>query len=100
MKGTLNEAPYVDEDWSGKGRKVYYVRMALSHIIHPDKASLVLTTDALSAAIPSFNWNEGHSGEMLTDEEAILLDGLWEEYVKRLNERHEKVSQARLVGHA
>lgn len=74
--------------------------MALSHIIHPDKASLVLTTDALSAAIPSFNWNEGHSGEMLTDEEAILLNGLWEEYVKRLNERHEKVSQTRLVGHA
>ena len=37
---------------------------------------------------------------MLTDEEAILLEGLWEEYVKRLNERHEKVSQARLVGHA
>ncbi len=100
MKGTLNEAPYVDEDWSGKGRKVYYVRMALSHIIHPDKASLVLTTDALSAAISSFNWNEGHSGEMLTDEEAILLEGLWEEYVKRLNEKHEKMSQARLVGHA
>lgn len=39
-------------------------------------------------------------GEMLTDEEAILLDGLWEKYVKRLNERHEKMSQARLVGHA
>ena len=39
-------------------------------------------------------------GEMLTDEEAILLDGLWEKYVKRLNEKHEKVSQARLVGHA
>jgi len=100
MKGTLTDAPYMDEDWSGKGRKVYYVRMALSHIIHPDKASLVLTTDALSAAIPSFNWSEGHSGEMLTDEEAILLDRLWEKYVKRLNERHEKVSQARLVGHA
>ena len=100
MKGTLNEAPYVDEDWSGKGRKVYYVRMALSHITHPDKAPLMLTTDALSAAIPSFNWNEGHSGEMLTDEEAILLEGLWEKYVKRLNEKHEKMSQARLVGHA
>ena len=98
MKGTLTDAPYVDEDWSGKGRKVYYVRMALSHIIHPDKASLVLTTDALSAAIPGFNWNEGHSGEMLTDEEAILLDGLWEEYMKRLRELHDKVSQARLVG--
>lgn len=86
MKGTLTGIPYADEDWSGKGRKVYYVRMSLSHIIHPDKAPLVLTTDTLSTAIPGFNWKEGHSGEMLADEEANLLDRLWEEYLKELHE--------------
>ena len=86
MKGTLTGIPYADEDWSGKGRKVYYVRMSLSHIIHPDKAPLVLTTDTLSAAIPGFNWKEGHSGEMLADEKANLLDRLWEEYLKELHE--------------
>ena len=86
MKGTLTDIPYADEDWSGKGRKVYYVRMSLSHIIHPDKAPLVLTTDTLSTAIPGFNWKEGHSGEMLADEEANLLDRLWEEYLKELHE--------------
>jgi hypothetical protein len=90
MKGTLTGTPYVDDDWSGKGRKVYYVRMALNHLIHPDKAPLVLTTEALSAAIPSFNWQEGHSGELLTDEQANQLDRLWETYLPKLHELRSK----------
>ena len=90
MKGTLIGTPYVDEDWSGRGRKVYYIRMALSHLIHPDKAALVLTTDELSKAIPDFNWKEGHSGELLTDEQAIQLDLLWEEYLQRMHELRDK----------
>lgn len=87
MKGILTGTPYEDEDWSGRGRKVYYVRMELSHLIHPDKASLVLTTDELTAAVPDFDWQEGHSGEMLTDEQADLLGRLWEGYLKRLHEQ-------------
>ena len=90
MKGTLTGTPYVDDDWRGKGRKVYYVRMALNHLIHPDKAPLVLTTEALSAAIPSFNWQEGHSGELLTDEQANQLDRLWETYLPKLHELRSK----------
>ena len=86
MKGTLIGTPYVDEDWSGRGRKVYYIRMALSHLIHPDRAELVLTTEDLSKAIPDFNWQEGHSGVLLTDEQAVQLDLLWEEYLWRLHE--------------
>lgn len=90
MKGTLSSAPCPGEDWSGRGRKLYYVRMALSHIIHPDRASLVLTTETLSAAIPSFNWQEGRSGEMLTDEQAILLEKLWDDYQNHLAEQRDK----------
>ena len=90
MKGTLAGTPCEGEDWSGRGRTVYYVRMELSHLIHPDKASLVLTTDALSAAIPDFDWQEGHSGEMLSDEQANRMEQLWEGYLKRLHEQRDK----------
>ena len=30
MRGTIIGTPYPDEDWSGKGRKVYYIRMSLT----------------------------------------------------------------------
>lgn len=83
MRGTIIGLPYPDEDWSGKGRRVYYVRMRLSHMIHPEKALLVLTTDDLGKAIPEFNWEEGHSGVILDDAMAKQLDDLWHDYVEK-----------------
>ena len=80
MRGTIIGMPYPDEDWSGKGRRVYYVRMRLSHMIHPEKALLLLTTDDLGKAIPEFNWEEGHSGVILGDAMAKQLDALWHDY--------------------
>ena len=68
---------------SGKGRRVYYVRMGLSHMIHPEKALLLLTTDDLGKAIPEFNWEEGHSGVILGDAMAKQLDALWHDYVEK-----------------
>ena len=83
MRGTIIGMPYPDEDWSGKGRRVYYVRMRLSHMIHPEKALLLLTTDDLGKAIPEFNWEEGHSGVILGDAMAKQLDALWHDYVEK-----------------
>ena len=83
MRGTIIGMPYPDEDWSGKGRRVYYVRMRLSHMIHPEKALLLLTTDDLGKAIPEFNWEEGHSGVILDDAMAKQLDALWHDYVEK-----------------
>ena len=47
MRCTIIGTPYPDEDWSGMGRKVYYISMRLSHMIHPDKSPLFLTTEGL-----------------------------------------------------
>ena len=85
MRGTIIGTPYPDEDWSGKGRKVYYIRMSLSHMIHPEKSPLLLTTEELSKAMPSFNWEEGHSGMLLDDMTAMHLDELWQDYVERIH---------------
>jgi hypothetical protein len=83
MRGTISGTPYPDEDWSGKGRKVYYIRMSLTNMIHPDRTPLLLTTDELTEAIPDFNWREGHSGEILNDIQSAKLEEVWANYIER-----------------
>ncbi len=85
MRGTIVGTPYPDDDWSGKGRKVYYIRMSLSHMIHPDKSPFLLTTEELGEAMPCFNWEEGHSGMILDDSTAMQLDESWQDYVERVH---------------
>lgn len=84
MRGTIIGNPYPDVDWSGMGRKVYYIRMSLSNMIHPEKAPL-LTTDELADEIPDFNWMDGHSGEILSDEQSAKLEDVWNNYIKRVH---------------
>ena len=86
MRGILLSNPYPDEDWSGKGRKVFYIRLSLTNMIHPEKAPLLLTTDELTEAIPDFNWKEGHSGEILSDAQAAELENVWGDYIERTHE--------------
>lgn len=86
MRGTIIGTPYPDEDWSGKGRKVYYIRMSLTNMIHPERTPLLLTTDELTEAIPDFNWKEGHSGEILNDMQFAKLEKVWADYIKRAHE--------------
>jgi hypothetical protein len=83
MRGTIIGTPYPDEDWSGKGRKVYYIRMSLSNMIHPERTPLLLTTDELTEVIPDFNWKGGHSGEILSDAQADKLEKVWKDYIER-----------------
>ena len=83
MRGTIIGTPYPDEDWSGKGRKVFYIRMSLTNMIHPERTPLLLTTDELTEAIPDFNWKGGHSGEILSDAQADKLEKVWKDYIER-----------------
>ena len=83
MRGTIIGTPYPDEDWSGKGRKVFYIRMSLTNMIHPERTPLLLTTDELTEAIPDFNWKGGHSGEILSDVQADKLEVVWKDYIER-----------------
>lgn len=85
MRGTIIGSPYPDEDWSGKGRKVYYIRMSLSHMIHPEDAPVLLSTDELNKSVPGFCWDNGHSGEMLNDEQAEQLEEVWQNYVEQMH---------------
>ena len=80
MSGILSSEPYQLEDWSGRGRVVYYMDMDIIDMIHPDYCPL-LTSDKLTEEIPDFTWTGGHSGVILTDEQAEKLDKLWFKYL-------------------
>ena len=80
MSGTFTSDPYQDEDWSGKGRKVFYMDMAVKEMIHPDRCP-ILTSEKLAVEIPDFVWDGGHSGQLLKEEQADKLNQLWNEYL-------------------
>ena len=49
MSGTISSKPYKGEDWSGKGREVFYVNMDLGSMIHPNHEEII-TTEQLEEA--------------------------------------------------
>ena len=78
--GYLFSDPYRDEDWSGRGREVYYSDLCFDTACHPDYEH-VLTADVLEKAIPDFDWRAGHSGVMLDEKQAEQLELLWTEFL-------------------
>ena len=81
MSGTISSKPYKGEDWSDKGREVYYVNMDIGAMIHPDDETII-TTEELEAAIPDFDWRGGHSGRLLDKMSAGKLEFMWQAYLK------------------
>lgn len=84
MHGYIMGEPYPDEDWSGKGRRVYYIRMKALNMVDPERSPLLVTTDELSEKIPGFDWEEGHSGMILSDEQAAKLEIIWARYAEHM----------------
>lgn len=80
MSGIFSSEPYPGEDWSGKGRQVFYIDMEIKEMIHPDRCPL-LTSEKLATEIPDFVWTNGHSGQLLTEEQADKLQDLWDKYL-------------------
>ena len=81
MSGTFFSDPYQGEDWSGKGRTVFYMDMEIDEMIHPDRCP-ILTSERLSEEIPDFEWKGGHSGRILTEEQAEKVAILWNQFLK------------------
>ena len=75
--------PYPDEDWSGRGRKVYYAEMEFDTVLDFNHCPL-LTSEKLDLRIPHFDWHGGHSGRMLDEVSARELEKLWSEHISHL----------------
>lgn len=82
MSGRFNSSPYKGEDWSGKGREVYYMDLKADVVIDPDYLP-ILTTEKLKKHIRSFDWSGGHSGRLLKAAQAKKLEMLWSEFLEQ-----------------
>lgn len=94
MSGEITSDPEQGEDWSGRGRVTYYVNYEPDVMLDPD-AFRLLSSAELQAAIPDFDWFKGHSGVVLTDEQAEKLDKLWKKYLKENADIFEQAKQKR-----
>ena len=91
MSGFLGSKAYKDEDWRAENKReeVYYVKLNMESIIHPDHAP-ILTTAELTEAIPQFDWSGGHSGRLLDKVSAGKLELMWMSYINQNEEIFEK----------
>ena len=91
MSGIFDTNPYLGKDWSGRGRKVYYMDMALNAILNPEVAPMV-TTGELQDAIPDFNWHGGSSGRLLTEKQAKTMENIWRKYLLSIEDKIDGVA--------
>ena len=80
MSGFFISEPYLGEDWAGRGRDVHYMDMNVDTAIHPEYMP-ILPTAHLQSAIPSFDWSGGHSGRLLPNADAEILEHLWKNFL-------------------
>lgn len=78
--GYITSEPYRDDDWSGRGREVYYADLYFDVACHPDYEP-VLTAEELEKEIGDFDWRAGHSGVLLTEQQAETLELLWTKFL-------------------
>lgn len=83
MSGIFDSNAYQAGDWSGKGREVFYMNMQPSFIADPENAPIISTSE-LQSAIPDFDWTGGHSGRMLNQKQATIVDKLLCKYFAKI----------------
>lgn len=80
MAGKIESEAWEGEDWSGKGRKTFYVDLEIDTILDSDKVPYI-STEELMKLLPGFDWTGGHSGRVLSNDMAKKLEVLWNEYL-------------------
>lgn len=70
--GTFTSDPYLDRDWSGQGRKVYYMDMRWESVVNP-VSDAILKTKRLTEAVPEIDWTRGKAGVEVSPEIAMRM---------------------------
>lgn len=78
--GVITSAPFESEDWSGKGRRTFYVCFKPEIAINPD-ALPILSVQELQEKVPEFDFSSGHSGVVLPQDCANRLENVWREFI-------------------
>lgn len=79
--GHFTSEPYISEDWSGQGRKIYYMDMDWETVIKPT-SDKVLKTNVLIDAIPEVIWSKGKAGVEVSPEVAEKIEALWKKHLE------------------
>lgn len=77
FRGVFTSEPYPGDDWAGKGRQRYYMDMDCNDCA-PADALPPLSVEELEKALPGIDWRRGHSGQLLSKEDADVLERMWE----------------------
>jgi len=80
--GRFTTEPYKGEDWAGKGREVYYMRMDFEAVFHPERTEII-STEELEREVSNIDWRKGHSGELVDNETADKLELMWRDHIGR-----------------
>lgn len=75
--GTFISDPYEDENRSGRG---FCMDMEIDEIIKPD-SDKILSTEALSAAVPEIDWTRGKVEVKVSEEVAEKIEDLWKQHI-------------------
>lgn len=78
--GRFTSSPKIGEDWSGKGREIYYMQMEFEAVFHPERTDIISTED-LEREVPNIDWRGGHSGECVDSETADKLELMWRDHI-------------------
>jgi hypothetical protein len=81
--GHFTTEPFVNEDWSGQGRKIYYMGMDWDSVIKPT-SDKILKTNVLIDAIPEIIWSKGRAGVLVVPEIADKIDALWKKHLESI----------------
>ncbi len=81
LAGHIIDKAHMGEDWSGRGREVYYADLNIEFM--SDFDSPFISTEFLTKEIPGFDWTGGHSGRLLLDNMAERLEVLFDKRISR-----------------
>ena len=76
FNGQFASDPYPAEDWGGTDKRRMYVDLICTKPVAPNKKPRV-SMQKLQELIPDFDWANGHSGALLSDEVADKLEKLF-----------------------
>ena len=76
FRGVFTSDPYPGEDWAGNGKQRYYMDMDCYDCVPADVQSPICIKKK-KKVVPGIDWRRGHSGELLSSEDADRLNELW-----------------------
>lgn len=76
FNGYFLSDPYTGDDWAGSTKRRCYVDIVCQNNVEPEERPFI-SLQKLKETIPEYNWDNGHSGELLPDGVCEKLDELW-----------------------